>query len=313
MTENILNRPLRGDDDAMRLRQLLIDSYNMIGREFNWETRRWEGTYWTVSDVDLAKKNRSANTQIWETSDGQLVGAVVPESRGDIALQIHPDYRYIEPEMIAWAEANLMVTEESGTRWLWIWAYDWDTERNETLRQRGYHPEENAFYMQRRRFLSEPLPAPDVANGYTIRSVTPDESDVIRWVETTNLVFNNHFPADMHRNFQLHSPSHNYDIHTVAVAEDGTFAAFSGLTIDVANRTATFEPVGTHPDHRRKGLAREVMYEGIRRLQQLGTVDVVYVGSWGPSPAGKFYEDVGLAHYATHRAWKLELANTSAP
>jgi GNAT superfamily N-acetyltransferase len=214
--------------------------------------------------------------------------------------------------MLAWAEANLMVTEDNGTRWLWIWAYDWDTERGETLRQRGYQPEENAFYMQRRRFLSEPLPAPDVANGYTIRSVTPDESDVVRWVETTNRVFNNHYPADMHRNFQLHSPSHNYDIHTVAVAEDGTFAAFSGLTIDETNRTATFEPVGTHPDHRRKGLAREVMYEGIRRLQQLGTVDVVYVGSWGPSPAGKFYEDVGLAHYATHRAWKLELTSTSA-
>lgn len=307
MTEKITNRALCGDEDAMHLRQLLMDSYAKMGCEFNWETRRWEGTYWTVMDEHLADKNRSVDTQIWETVDGRLVGAVVPESIGDIALIVDPDFRQIENDMLAWAEANVAEKLDSGKSRLWIWSFDWDTTRNDLLKQRGYAPDSERFYMHRRRDVSTPLPEPDIAEGYTLRNVTPDESDVVRWVETTGLVFGHNYPVEMHRNFQLHSPSHNYDIHIIAEAEDGTFAAFAGLTVDETNRTATFEPVGTHPDHRRKGLAREVMYEGIRRLQKLGTADVVYVASWGTSPAGKFYADVGMAHYATQQAWKLEL------
>ena len=37
-----------------------------------------------------------------------------------------------------------------------------------------------------------------------------------------------------------------------------------------ATGTCEFEPVGTHPDHRRKGLAGAVMYAAMRRAREIG-------------------------------------------
>ena len=183
------------------------------------------------------------------------------------------------------------------------WAFDWDTERQERLARRGHVPRSEWFWHNRRRTVSDPVPDLPAPEGYIIRSVCPTDADVERWVACTNLTFGQSYQPEYHRNFQLYSPSHNYDLHLIAEAPDGSFAAFAGLTVDVHNRYAVFEPVGTHPDHRRKGLARFVMFEGIRRLQALGTTDIVYVANWGTADAGKLYASVGLEHYATTTAW----------
>jgi GNAT superfamily N-acetyltransferase len=300
---HITDRPLRGKTDALRLRQLLIDTYALMGREFNWETRRWEGSYWCTTDANLADANWGANTHLWETGDGQIIGAAIPDGPGDLALQIHPEYRALEDTLLDWSEEHIAKTNETGQRELVAWAFDWDTERQERLARRGHTPRSEWFWHNRRRAVGDPVPALPLAAGYTMRSVQNTDNDVQDWVTCSNTVFGQAYAPEMHRNFQLHSPSHNYDLHLIAEAPDGKFAAFAGLTVDAANRSATFEPVGTHPDHRRKGLARVVMFEGIRRLQALGSVDVVYVANWGTADAGKLYASVGLEHYATATAW----------
>jgi ribosomal protein S18 acetylase RimI-like enzyme len=274
-----------------------------MGCEFNWETRRWEGSYWCVADADLADPTWGAHTHLWENAAGEIVGAAVPDGPGDVALQIHPDYRALEDAMLDWSEAHIAQVKDDGQRELIAWAFEWDTERQERLARRGHVRKPEWFWHNRRRSVSDPVPALTVAEGYTIRSVQPTDADVERWVTCTNTVFHQSYLPEYHRNFQLYSPSHNYDLHVVAETPDGSFAAFAGLTVDAANRTAVFEPVGTHPDHRRKGLARALMFEGIRRLQALGTVDVVYVANWGTADAAKLYAAVGLEQYTTTMAW----------
>lgn len=299
----ITDRPLMGESDAMRLRQLLIDSYAMLGREFNWETRRWEGTFWHRFDAEPDYSQHSPDTHIWENDTGQLVGAVVLDGPGDIALQIHPDCRQLEETMLIWAEENLARTNDVGERELSAWVFDWDKQRQALLTKRGYAPDKDVFYMHRRRAISDPVPDLDLVEGYTLRGLQPVEADTVGWVTATNAVFGHTHTPDFVRSFQQNSPSHNYDLHVIAEAPTGEVAAFAGLTVDAVNRYATFEPVGTHPDHRRKGLARLAMVEGLRRLQALGTVDVAYVANWGTAPAGKFYAACGFAHYATNQAW----------
>lgn len=299
----ITDRPLEGQTDALRLRQLLIDSYTHMGREFNWETRRWEGAYWCTSDANLTNPRWGADTHIWESSEGQLVGAAVPDGPGDLALQIHPAYRMLEDSILDWAEAHVARTNEAGRRELIAWAFDWDVERQERLIRRGHQPRPEWFWHNRRRAVDDAVPLFPVPAGYTLRSVQNTDNDVSRWITCTNLVFGQTYAPEFHRNFQHHAPSHNYNLHLIAEAPDGTFAAFAGLTIEATNRYATFEPVGTHPDHRRKGLARALMFEGIRRLQTNGAVDVAYVANWGTAEAGKLYASVGLEHYATTMAW----------
>ncbi len=304
MKSTITHRPLCGEADAMRLHRLLTDSYSQLGRLFNWEIRRWEGSYWCSTDAELADPNWGAHTEIWETAGGDLVGAAVPDGPGDLALQIHPDYRDLEDEIIAWGEQHLARTNDDGTRALTLWAYDWDTDRQERLARLGYAPKPEWFWHQRRRPITLPVPDRAPAEGYLIRSVRADEHDVLRWIEISNTTFGHRHPPEMHRNFQRYSPSHNYDLHIVAEAPDGTFAAFAGMTLCTANRYGLFEPVGTHPDHRRKGLASACMNEAIRRVQALGGIDVLYVANWGTADAGKLYASVGLEHYATETAWQ---------
>jgi len=56
----------------------------------------------------------------------------------------------------------------------------------------------------------------------------------------------------------------------VVEAPDGTLACSALGWYDEANRVGEFEPVGTHRDHRRLGLASNVMLFGMQRFQDAG-------------------------------------------
>ena len=45
------------------------------------------------------------------------------------------------------------------------------------------------------------------------------------------------------------------DLDCVVEAPDGSFAAYALAWLDAENAVGELEPVGTHPDHRRRGLA----------------------------------------------------------
>jgi len=64
--------------------------------------------------------------------------------------------------------------------------------------------------------------------------------------------------------------------------------------MDPASRTGLFEPVGTSPAHRQKGLGPTVMIEGLRRLRALGAEGalVTYVG--GNEAATRLHEPAGF-------------------
>jgi ribosomal protein S18 acetylase RimI-like enzyme len=62
----------------------------------------------------------------------------------------------------------------------------------------------------------------------------------------------------------------------------GSVAAHVGLTYEAVNRHAIVEPVATHPDHRRLGLARALLAEGLPRLATRGAAHrLTRHGRWG--------------------------------
>ncbi len=66
-----------------------------------------------------------------------------------------------------------------------------------------------------------------------------------------------------------------------AVAPNGEYAAFCTIWFDDVTRSAYFEPVGTAPQHQRRGLGKAVMCEGLRRLKRMGAT-LALVGSYMP-------------------------------
>jgi predicted N-acetyltransferase YhbS len=89
------------------------------------------------------------------------------------------------------------------------------------------------------------------------------------------------------------APDYRKDQDIVVVAPDGTFASFCLIWFDEPNQLASLEPVGTLPEYRRMGLAREAIYEAIRRVSAKGAERVI-VGS-----SMQFYQDIGFVPQET--------------
>jgi GNAT superfamily N-acetyltransferase len=65
-------------------------------------------------------------------------------------------------------------------------------------------------------------------------------------------------------------PQFRPDLVTIALALDGTVASYCIAWIDERSETVEIEPLGTHRDHRRKGLAHAVVKEVHRRAKAHG-------------------------------------------
>ena len=151
------------------------------------------------------------------------------------------------------------------------------------------------------------MPVPEIAAGYTLRETRPDPADDQGIADILNAAFRRtiHTAAEF-RGFASAAPSYRRDLDLVAEAPAGGFGAYVGITWDPANRRGIFEPVCTHPEHRRRGLALTLMREGLRRLRALGAADA-YVETGDMGPANGLYDAVGfteayLGHY-WERAW----------
>lgn len=300
----IIARAFQDEADFWRVRNLLIETYPLTPTDFNWEIRRWDGRRFYNEDAALDPRWQET-VHLWETEDGQLVGAVHPEGAGEAHLQLHPDYRHlIEEDMIAWAEAHLATPTGDG-RQLHISVFEYDTPRRRLLEQRGYEKTPHGGMVRRLRLGNRPHPQPVMAAGYMLRTTRPnDKGDCQRLADVLNAAFKRDFhTAAEYWTFATMSPSFRHDLNLVAEAPDGSFAAHVGVTYDEANRRGIFEPVCTHPDHQRRGLARALMFEGLHRLKALGATDV-YVGTGDAVAANQLYDAVGFTEAYKDYIWR---------
>ena len=86
------------------------------------------------------------------------------------------------------------------------------------------------------------------------------------------------------------------DLHVLVEAPDGTMAASTIMWLDEANKTAEFEPVGTHPDYRRLGLGSAMLLHGMRLARDAGAthMTVACYGAPGLPAARGLYYGVGF-------------------
>ncbi len=86
------------------------------------------------------------------------------------------------------------------------------------------------------------------------------------------------------------------DLHILVAAPDGTMASSTIMWLDEANKTAEFEPVGTHPDYRRLGLGRAMLLHGMHLARAAGAthMTVACLGAPGHPRARQLYYGVGF-------------------
>jgi mycothiol synthase len=155
------------------------------------------------------------------------------------------------------------------------------------------------------RIGKQPLAKPVIAEGYLMRTTHGEEMANCRRIAT---LLNAAFHRDFHtgeefQNFVRTAPCYRDDLDLVAVAPDGSFAAYVGIAYDEDNRKGIFEPVCTHPDHQRKGLAHALMTEGLHRLRAIGAIEAI-VETGDAIPANALYTGMGFTEVYKNYAWK---------
>ncbi|HEY9076147.1 MAG TPA: GNAT family N-acetyltransferase [Anaerolineaceae bacterium] len=305
----LIRRKYQSEEDQSKIRGFLREVFLANNRrEVSWPLYRWDYWRWHINP-NIVKFDLSAAIFLWETSENRLVAMLNPDGAGEACLQVHPAYQNAEldVEMLSVAETQFATTQANGRQRLVVWAHESDQVRQDVLIRRGYikgkHPE-----YQRRREMSQPIPDVPIPEGYTIRSLGGEEEHPARsWVSWK--AFHPHEPDEKYagwewyRNIQR-APLYRRDLDLVAVAPDGEFAAFCTLWYDEITQTAAFEPVGTHPDHQRKGLGKALMTEGLLRVRDLGAT-LCTVGSYSDA-AGALYASMGFIEYDMSEPWIKE-------
>ena len=298
-------RPLVQEADFWQIRNFLQRCYALTPLAFNWEVRRWDGQRFYNRDATW-QAHRLGAVQLWENRAGELVAVVNGEGSGEAHLQLHPAYRALAAEMVTWAETALAAPTAAGAqRQLEIFVYEYDLPRQALLAQRGYTKLVDGGVTRRLQLANRPLERSTIAPGYTLRTTdSTDLADCQRIADLLNAAFNRTFHNALeYQNFTRFAPSFRPTLDLVAVAPDGSFAAYVGIPYDAPNRLGIFEPVCTHPDHRRYGLARALMVEGLQRLKVLDAVDVM-VGTGDMIPANRLYDSLGFTEVCKGYVWR---------
>lgn len=298
----ITAHPYQGERDFLRVRDFLIHTYARNQNQHNWTIEHWDyARYFATYFIGPGVQFWEADIRLWEDENGAIVGAVWHEGqRGEVFLQIHPDYRHLENEMITWAESALSIADNQGNCRLHVWAYDFDTPRQTLLHARGYHPTGEVRHAYRRS-LGTPIADAPLPEGYKARSLR-DEDITGRRIAMGRAFGSNPVSKDVYWAMQT-APGYRDELDLIISAPDGTLAAFTTVWFDPVNLIGIFEPVGTDPKYQQRGLGKAVMTEGFRRLKALGT-EMAYVGTGEAVAANALYRSLGFELYAKEVAWE---------
>ena len=98
--------------------------------------------------------------------------------------------------------------------------------------------------------------------------------------------------------------THEYDV--IIADENGEYVCFSGMWWVPKNRLAYMEPLCTHPDHRRRGLAAAALSRHYHRMKPLGATHM----TGGGNP---FYGKLGYGKGIHWTFWKREMPKADVP
>ncbi len=239
------------ETDYARMRDLLRRPYSVSGPE----------VALTVGDLDFWRHQRDSppleeTCRLWVAPSGELSGFVWA-TPGWIDAVVAPDRPGALRPMLDRAEGFLRQTAGGGSN-VSTTALDRHPWHEAELVRRGYERTKRFHHWYLARSLIEPIPVAPVPE---VRLATVRE--VSRLAETVALFDRTGaapaFTVEGWR-AQMASPTYRPELDLLALAPDPV-AHCTGW-FDEASETLLVEPVGCHPAHRRRGLARDLRVAG---------------------------------------------------
>ncbi len=283
------------------------DLRQMQGLLMEARSRTDDWRYWHVGDLMwwffmvTCHLSPQEHVRLWHNDSGRLVGYAILGEDPSFDCQVLPGYEWaeIETEAMVWMETRLAeLRQRDAQRWggnLVSGARQDDAKRIAFLEQHGFRRSVYAE-VNMLRSLDDPIPESAPPVGCQVREVAeareiPDRAAAQREVWhpwTVGKVSDDDYARFMRL------PGYHRDLDVVAVTPEGVIAAYVNAWIDPVNRIGDFGPVGARPAHRRQGLTRAVLLEGLSRLRAHGMDRVSVSTGESNTPALRLYESVGF-------------------
>lgn len=270
--------------------QFLRDLYTKTGSFENWLPARFENN----------RREMDPGIRVWE-DDGKIVGFVIPEEPLTYFVQLHPSYLWLYNEMVTWIEDYSRATWDGK---LIVVEMEGQTDRETNLKARGFTRDRvnNIF---RVRNLETPIPDYRLADGFSIRSVIPDDFDEL--ASCIREVFGH---ADFDKSFLEENAAASFyvpELDLVVVDEGGNIVSFCTFRFDAPSGLTELEPMGTLEEYRNMGIGRALLVEGFRRLKEYNP-SVLYIGgAANKPPANRLYELTGFTERYDLVRWEKVL------
>ena len=292
------SRTYENEDDFQKMRAFLIDARRTTGHYAGY----WHiggGLTWCTFLMSFRVDLR-ANIRLWEDRAGVLVGFAIFGDDFSMDMQVRPDARWqgIEEEMFAWIETRWRESMDDPTipherkRDLFTGVLLDDAPRIAFLERHGF-TRDDKLYLRFVRPLADPIPDPVLPDGFCVRGVS-GEHEITNRASAHREAFHPSRITDDGYARLIRMAEYDRDLDVVAVAPDGTIAAYAMGWVDRANQVGEFEPVGTRPVFRRKGLARAALLEGMSRMKARGAETALVSTGRSETSAIGLYESVGF-------------------
>ena len=296
------------EKDFLQVRSFYINNHETT-YPYMWTFERWNYMIYFIRDMfEFSIEKIEDTVGLWVNKLGSIVGIVTHEAvgRGEAFIHLHPDFyeESVLKEMFELIEEKYAF-EIEGKEIIKLRILDGNTELEKYASERGYVKKPDAVETTSLLFLDKELKLPEIPDGYRIQSMA-DSNDIEKRTLTFAKAFGNYGTEDQvqpHSYIELQKcPDYRKDLDVYVIAPDRELVSFCLIWFDEKNKIAILEPVGTNPDHRKKGLAKIVVYEAINRVKKEGA-EKIYVGD-----GQQFYLSIGFKHAYRNIVWIKEVS-----
>jgi GNAT superfamily N-acetyltransferase len=288
--------------EVTALRPELVNSNATVG-ELAWVWGKdhaglgetWRRRFWRDGDGRLAAWGWAFLPYRVPRSDGEILEVKTAE----LAWQTHPDRPELLDEILEWYDAQAATADRRTA------ARAADKDARARLAAHGFLLDEknaadDGYWIQfNERSLTDldESDAPVLPPGFRFRdagevgseSAVKAHRDAWHPSSFTEAAFEGVRPRWPYRE----------DLHVLVEAPDGTLVSTAIIWLDPENRTAEFEPVGTHRDYRRQGLGSALLRHGMHLAREAGASRMLVTCLGAPAhPAARgLYHGVGFREF----------------
>lgn len=288
-----------------KIRDFLVETYKTFPERGNWLIDRFNFTFSASRILNEVSAQEYCNRiRIWE-KEGEIFSVVNTEgeNRGEAFFQLRTfDIEEdLLKEMFDFTESNLMIKKE-GKYVVYLSINEYATNIIKMAEGRGYVKEDWSEITSKRDIgKKNEIQLPE---GYQIKTsaeTTPKaralcHANAFGYIDRKEVVERSIAAQKEIMNMKDYRP----ELDIQVVDKKGEVVAFSCMWYDDENKIGILEPVGTHPEHRKLGLAKAAIYHGENLISEMGATHV-YVGS-----DQQFYKSIGFYETETDYIYKLE-------